>query len=245
MSAVRACVSHTYINMRDAVVEASLDHIRDQGLTPAQVTKLIAEAPAELPKQINGEVHAAAQARIEAKGYHPSEIAQNVPSVRRQFVKRFMSGRELVSLERSLSILEGVGMRCRLVIEPDESIAPRRKADAPKAVYERYRPSHQSKGIYRKRREIHSLKAQVLDGWADGLSRQECADLVGIDLGYVHRIISIARQQGDPRARRRRSPNGSPKTKSVKPAWGLSVAGRGRPIAPTAPSGPGASLPLS
>ncbi|MCJ2035527.1 hypothetical protein [Methylobacterium sp. J-068] len=232
--------------MRDAVVEASLDHIREQGLTPAQVTKLIAEAPSELPRQINGEVHAAAQARIEAKGYHPSEIAQNVPSVRREFVKRFMAGRELVSLERSLSILEGVGIRCRLVIEPDESISPRRKADAPKAVYERWKPSHQSKGIYRKRREIHSLKARVLDGWADGLSRQECAELTEIELGYVHRIISVARQQGDPRASRRRAPNGSAKSEDESgPAWGLCVAGRGRPLPGTVPSGPGASLPLS
>lgn len=159
-------------------------------------------------------------------------------------MKRFMYGRELVSLERSLTMLEGVGMRARLVIESDESIAPRRKDDAPKATYERFRPepkspSHQSRGIYRARRSVHSLKAKVLNGWADGLTRQECADAAGIDLGYVDRIISVARQQGDPRAKRRRAPNRT----TQDTGWGLSVAGAGRPLGGTVPSGSETPLP--
>lgn len=41
MSAVRACVSHTYMNLRDTAVEAINDRIIDQGYTPAQVVPAV------------------------------------------------------------------------------------------------------------------------------------------------------------------------------------------------------------
>lgn len=75
--------------------------------------------------------------RIEARGYTPSEIARNLSSTRREFVKRFMAGREEISLKRAISMAEAVGLKVRVVIETDESIAPRRRAETPRAVYER------------------------------------------------------------------------------------------------------------
>ena len=145
MSAVRACVSDTSRSMRDKTVMAIQDHIAEQGWTPAEAAKVLSEAPetAESALRINIEATEAARDCMVAKGYTPTEIATNLPSVRREFVKRFMYGRELVSLDRSLSFLEALGFRARIVIERDESIAPRRRADAtPATVRPRaHRPS--------------------------------------------------------------------------------------------------------
>ncbi|WP_267358503.1 MULTISPECIES: hypothetical protein [unclassified Methylobacterium] len=230
--------------MRDAAVDAAHDLIRARGYTPAQLTTLLNKSFADndgaAPKHV--ELVEAVRDRIEAKGYALSELATKMPSVRRDFVKRFMSGRELVSLDRSISIAEAVGLKARIVWEVDESIAPRRRTDTPRAVYERCRPdpvspppTHQRRGIYRARRAVHSLKAKVLNGWAEGLSRQACADRCGIELGYVDRIISVARQQGDPRAHRRRAPNANSNVPAAE--RGLSVADAGRPLSDTASSG--------
>lgn len=74
---------------------------------------------------------------IEGKGDTPAEIARNLSSTRREFVKRFMAGREEISLKRAISMAEVVGLKVRVVVETDESIAPRRRADAPRDTYER------------------------------------------------------------------------------------------------------------
>lgn len=241
---VRACRADSYLNMRDEAVDAAHDLIRARGYTPAQLTALLNDAFADNDDDapIHGDLVEATRDRIEAKGYTPSEIATKLPSVRRDFVKRFMYGRELVSLDRAISIAEAIGLRAHIEWEVDESIAPRRRTDTPRAIYERFKPepepltpTHQSRGIYRSKAQRHALKRRVLNGWADGLSRQECADLAGIELGYCDRIISIARQQGDPRAQRRRAPNAN---SNVPPSErGLSVADASRPLSDTASSG--------
>lgn len=77
------------------------------------------------------------RARIEHRGYTPAEIARNLASTRREFEKRFMAGREEISLKRAISMAEAVGLKVRIVIESDESIAPRRYADSPREIYER------------------------------------------------------------------------------------------------------------
>jgi len=241
---VRACRADSYMTMRDEAVDAVHDLIRARGYTPAQLTALLNDAFADNDDDapIHGDLVEATRDRIEAKGYTPSEIATKLSSVRRGFVKRFMNGRELVSLERSIGMAEAVGLKARLVWEVDESIAPRRRTDTPRIVYERCRPAavspaptHQSRGIYRHRRAVHSLKAKVLNAWAKGLSRQECAERAGIEVGYCDRIISVARQQGDLRANRRRAPNANSNIPAAE--RGLSVADAGRPLTDTASSG--------
>ncbi|MCJ2006746.1 hypothetical protein [Methylobacterium sp. J-092] len=79
------------------------DHIERQGWTPAEVARILSDAPpegeCETARRLQAQVVEAARDRLDEKGYTPTEIAQNLPSVRREFVKRFMSGRELVSLD--------------------------------------------------------------------------------------------------------------------------------------------------
>ena len=52
----------------------------------------------------------AAKDRIRDKKYRPAELAQRLPSIRRQYMSRFMQGRETVSIERATSIMEAAGL---------------------------------------------------------------------------------------------------------------------------------------
>lgn len=60
--------------------------------------------------------------------------------------------------------------------------------------------SHDSRGIYRSRAEVQSIRQFVLDSWAAGLTCKEIGKLLHLDEGYAYGFVERARAAGDPRA---------------------------------------------
>lgn len=67
--------------------------------------------------------------------------------------------------------------------------------------------SNASRGIYRTPAASRSLKADVLEAWAQGLDGDQVAARCGIERAYVDSIVKRARKANDPRAVSRRRQN--------------------------------------